>query len=276
MAIQNSVFTNPSAFTALRSLNTVNRRLDITQNRVSTGLRVSSSLDDASAFAVAQGIRGELRALETINQGLNNSKAVGKVAVAGATAVSNILIDIRQKVTELANSSISTSQRAIITADFNQLMSQAGSFIANASYNGFTLLRSNGASVSTLANLQGTSLTLTVRNNVDNWTRSLAGAAIATAANAQSVLLYQYTSMETEVSASLGALGAEVRSLELQTTFLEELRDTSDEGLGNIVDADLARESAKLTSQQIQQELSLQTLQIANDRPSTILSLFRR
>ena len=189
MAIQNSVFTNPSAFTALRSLNTVNRRLDITQTRVSTGLRVSSSLDDASAFAVAQGIRGELRALETINQGLNNSKAVGKVAVAGATAVSNILIDIRQKVTELANSSISTSQRAIITADFNQLMSQAGSFIANASYNGFTLLRSNGASVSTLANLQGTSLTLTVRNNVDNWTRSLAGAAIATAANAQSVLL---------------------------------------------------------------------------------------
>ena len=276
MAIQNSVFTNPSAFTALRSLNTVNRRLDITQNRVSTGLRVSSSLDDASAFAVAQGIRGELRALETINQGLNNSKAVGKVAVAGATAVSNILIDIRQKVTELANASISTSQRAIITADFNQLLSQAGSFISNASYNGFTLLKSNGASVSTLANLQGTSLTLSVRNNVDNWARSLAGATIATAANAQSVLLYQYTSMESEVSAALGALGAEVRSLELQTTFLEELRDTSEEGLGNIVDADLARESAKLTSQQIQQELSLQTLQIANDRPSTILSLFRR
>ena len=276
MAIQNSVFTNPSAFTALRSLNTVNRRLDITQNRVSTGLRVSSSLDDASAFAVAQGIRGELRALETINQGLNNSKAVGKVAVAGATAVSNILIDIRQKVTELANASISASQRAIIVADFNQLMSQAGSFISNASYNGFTLLKSNGASVSTLANLQGTSLTLTRQRDVDNWTRSLAGAAIATAANAQSVLLYLYTSMESEVSSALGALGAEVRSLELQTTFLEELRDTSEEGLGNIVDADLARESAKLTSQQIQQELSLQTLQIANDRPSTILSLFRR
>ena len=276
MAIQNSVFTNPSAFTALRSLNTVNRRLDITQTRVSTGLRVSSSLDDASAFAVAQGIRGELRALETINQGLNNSKAVGKVAVAGATAVSNILIDIRQKVTELANASISASQRAIIVADFNQLMSQAGSFISNASYNGFTLLRSNGESVSTLANLQGTSLTLTRQRDVDNWTRSLAGATIATAANAQSVLLYQYTSMESEVSSALGALGAEVRSLELQTTFLEELRDTSEEGLGNIVDADLARESAKLTSQQIQQELSLQTLQIANDRPSTILSLFRR
>ena len=82
--------------------------------------------------------------------------------------------------------------------------------------------------------------------------------------------------METEVSSALGALGAEMRSLEFQSTFLEELRDTSEEALGNIVDADLARESAKLTSQQIQQQLSLQTLQIANDRPSTILSLFRR
>jgi flagellin len=276
MAIQNSVFTNPSAFTALRSLNTVNRRLDVTQNRVSTGLRVSSSLDDASAFAVAQGIRGELRALESVTQGLNNSKAVGKVAVTGATAVSNILIDIRQKITELANASISASQRTIIKADFDQLLSQAGSFISNASYNGFTLLRSNGASVSTLANLQGGSLTLSVQNDVDNWARSLARATIGTAANAQSVLAYQFTTMQSTVSAALGALGAEVRSLELQTNFLEELRDTSDEGLGNIVDADLARESAKLTSQQIQQELSIQTLQIANDRPSTILGLFRR
>jgi flagellin len=276
MAIQNSVFTNPSAFTALRALNSVNRRLDVTQNRVSTGLRVSSSLDDASAFAVAQGIRGELRALESISQGLNNSKAVGKVAVTGATAVSNLMIDMRQKLTELANSSISTSQRTIITADFNELMSQAGSFIANASYNGFALLRSTGANVSTLANLAGGSLTLSAQINVDRWAGSLAKAVVATAANAQSVIAYQFTSMESTVAAALGTLGAEVRSLEQQTVFLQELRDTSDEGLGNIVDADLARESAKLTSQQIQQELSVQTLSIANDRPQTILNLFRR
>ena len=275
MSINNSVFTNASAFTALRSLNKINQRLDTTQGRVSTGLKVASSLDDASAFAVAQGIRGEIRALDSVIQGLNNSKAVGKVAVAGATAVSNLLIDIRQKLTELANSSISASQRTIIQNDFAELVSQAANFVANATYNGFELLTSDAGSVNTLANLGGGQLALTAQPNVKLLINSLAAGTTATAVNAQSVISIQFTNLQTAVASALGTIGAEVRALEQQTGFLEELRDTTQIGLGNIVDADLARESAKLTSQQIQQELSVQTLSIANTRPNTILSLFR-
>ena len=275
MSINNSVFTNASAFTALRSLNKINERLDTTQGRVSTGLKVASSLDDASAFAVAQGIRAEVRALDSVIQGLNNSKAVGKVAVAGATAVSNLMIDIRQKLTELANSSISASQRTIIQRDFTELVSQAANFVSNATYNGFALLTSGAATVNTLANLAGGQLSLTAQGNVKLFINSLAGATTTTAVNAQSVIVGQFNDLETSVAQALGTLGAEVRALDLQTGFLEELRDTTTIGLGNIVDADLARESAKLTSQQIQQELSVQTLSIANTRPNTILSLFR-
>ena len=276
MSLNNSVFTNASAFTALRSLNKINQRLDTTQGRVSTGLKVASSLDDASAFAVAQGIRGEIRALDSVIQGLNNSKAVGKVAVAGATAVSNLMIDIRQKLTELANSSISASQRTIIQNDFAELVSQAANFVANATYNGFELLTSGATSVNTLANLGGGQLALTAQPNVKLLINSLAAGTTATAVNAQSVISIQFTNLQTAVASALGTIGAEVRALEQQTGFLEELRDTTQIGLGNIVDADLARESAKLTSQQIQQELSVQTLSIANTRPNTILSLFRR
>ena len=272
----NSIFTNPSAFQALRALNSVNRRLDITQNRVSTGLKVAGALDDASAFSVAQGIRGELRAIESITQGLNNSRALGKVAVTGATAVSNILIDVRQKLTELSNASNSAAQFTLIKSDFDQLLSQAGSFIQNAQYNGINLLKSTATSVATIANVSGTSLTLSAQLVVDRLAGSLAKATIGTAANAQSVLLFQYATFQTQIAASLGTLGSEVKALELQTTFLSELRDVGEEGLGNVVDADLARESAKLTSQQIQQELAIQTLSIANDRPQAILSLFRR
>jgi flagellin len=272
----NSIFTNPSAFQALRALNSVNRRLDLTQNRVSTGLKVAGALDDASAFSVAQGIRGELRALEAITQGLNNSRALGKVAITGATAVSNILIDVRQKLTELANDTNSTAQFNIIKADFDELLSQAGNFIQNAQYNGVNLLTSTAASISTLANVSGTSLTLSTQLVIDRFAGSLAGATLGSSLNAQSVLLAEYASFQTQIAASLGTLGSEVKALEKQTIFLSELRDIGEEGLGNVVDADLARESAKLTSQQIQQELAVQTLSIANDRPQTILSLFRR
>ena len=224
---------------------------------------------------MAQGIRGEIRALDSVIQGLNNSKAVGKVAVAGATAVSNLLIDIRQKLTELANSSISASQRTIIQNDFAELVSQAANFVANATYNGFELLTSGASSVNTLANLGGGQLALTAQPNVKLLINSLAAGTTTTAVNAQSVISIQFTNLQTAVASALGTIGAEVRALEQQTGFLEELRDTTQIGLGNIVDADLARESAKLTSQQIQQELSVQTLSIANTRPNTILSLFR-
>ncbi|MBO6559998.1 MAG: hypothetical protein JJ959_05650 [Nisaea sp.] len=274
MAIQNSVLTNPSSFVALRTLNGINRSLDTTQNRVSTGLKVAGALDDASNFAIAQGIRAELKAIDAVTQGLNNAKGIGKVAIAGVTGISNLLSDIRGKLTELANEGITTAQRDILEADFNELVSQAANFIANASFNGVNLINSGAGSVNTLSNLAGGLLTLTAQSAVTTQVNTIATAALTSATNAQSVIANEFSNLESVVNTALGALGAEVRALNLQTTFLEEIRDATDEGLGNIVDADLARESARLTSLQVQQQLSTQTLSIANQRPQTLLGLF--
>ena len=95
MAVQNSINTNSSAFIALRTLNSVNRNLDQTQNRVSTGLKIAGALDDASNFSIAQGIRGELKAIGAVTQGLNNAKGIGKVALAGTTGISDLLQTVR-------------------------------------------------------------------------------------------------------------------------------------------------------------------------------------
>lgn len=274
MAIQNSVLTNPSSFVALRTLNSINRQLDVTQNRVSTGLKVPGAVEDASNFAIAQGIRADLRALDAVTQGLNNAKGIGNVAIAGVTGISNLLTDIRGKLTEMANEGITTAQRGILTSDFNELVSQAANFIANASFNGVNLLNSSATSVNTLSNLAGGLLTLTAQSAVNTQVGSLAVATLGTATNAQSVIVNQFSNLESAVNTALGSLGAEVRALNLQTSFLDTIRDTTDEGLGNIVDADMARESARLTSLQVQQQLSTQTLGIANQRPQTLLGLF--
>jgi len=276
MAVSNSVNTNPSAFTALRTLNSINRNLDTTQNRVSTGLKVAGALDDASNFSIAQGIRGEVKALGAVSQGLNTAKGVGKVALAGATGLSDLLTDIRSKLTELSNEGITTAQRNTLSADFDALLSQAASFIDNAVFNGVNLLDTAIASpdVNTLSNLNGGTLTL---SGQDLRTRTLSLAAVSTgsASAAQAVISTQYSVLESVVNTALGSLGAEVRALELQTTFLESITDSFEEGLGNIVDADLARESARLTALQVQQQLSVQTLGIANQRPQSLLGLFR-
>ena len=274
MAIQNSVLTNPSSFVALRTLNSINRGLDTTQNRVSTGLKVAGALDDASNFAISQGIRAELKAIDAVTQGLNNAKGIGNVAIAGVTGISNLLADIRGKLTELANEGITTTQRNILQSDFNELVSQAANFISNSAFNGVNLIESGAGTVNTLSNLAGGLLTLTSQSAVNTQVGSLAGVTLGTATNAQSVIANNYSNLESVVNTALGSLGAEVRALNLQTSFLEEIRDATDEGLGNIVDADLARESARLTSLQVQQQLSTQTLGIANQRPQTLLGLF--
>ena len=276
MAVQNSINTNSSAFIALRTLNSVNRNLDQTQNRVSTGLKIAGALDDASNFSIAQGIRGELKAIGAVTQGLNNAKGIGKVALAGTTGLSNLTADIRQKITELSNEGITTQQRSILTNDFNQLLSQAANFIDNAVFNGVNLLDTAIASPSivTLSNLNGGTLTL---SNADLRTEvnALAIASVGSASSAQAVITTQFNALESTVNDALGSLGAEVRALELQTQFLEQISDATSEGLGNIVDADLARESARLTALQVQQQLSIQTLGIANQRPQSLLGLFR-
>jgi flagellin len=276
MAVQNSINTNVGSFVALRNLNSVNRNLDVVQNRVSTGLKVSGALDDASNFSIAQGIRGELKAIGAVTQGLNNAKGIGKVAIAGTTAVSDLLQNVRTKLTELSNEGITTAQRAILRDDFNQLLSQAANFIDNATFNGVNLLDTGTLStnINTLSNLAGGTLTLTAQD-LRTQVVTLAGATVADASAAQNVLANEYANLESVVNTALGSLGAEVRALDLQTSFLEQISDATEEGLGNIVDADLARESARLTSLQVQQQLSIQTLGIANQRPQILQGLFR-
>jgi len=275
MAIQNSAITNTGAMIALRTMNGINRSLDVTQNRISTGLKVAGALDDASNFAISQGIRGELKSYDSVTQGLNNSKGVGKVALAGVTGISNLLSDVRAKLTELSNEAITTAQRAILKSDFNGMMSQAANFVANATFNSFNLLKSSAKDINTISNLTGSSLKLTKQSGVRTSIGSLAGLTIATAANAQSALAGSFATLQATVNTALGTLGKEVRALNLQTQFLEEIRDATTEGLGSIVDADLARESARLTSLQVQQQLSTQGLGIANQRPQSLLGLFR-
>ena len=281
--MSNSIVTNPEAFVALRNLERTNEKLSRTQERLSTGLKVTSATDDASNFAIAQGVRGDVRALSAITQGLNNSKGIGEIALAGVTAISDLLQDIRQKLTELANGGLTTAQGVIVKADFDKLMSQAYGFVSNSNFNGRNLLISDATNVNTISNLNGTNLTLTARSGsnsgVTHLIRSLAGATLGTtgaatdAVNAQSVIALQYSALETEINTSLGALGAEIRALKFQTDFLTTVNDSTEIGLGNIVDADLARESAELTALQVRQQLGVQVLGIANQQPQILLNL---
>jgi len=274
MPIQNSINTNIGAFVALQNLNSVNSRLDVVQNRVSTGLKVNNAVDDASSFAIAQGVRGNLKAFEAVSQGLANGRGVAAVTLAGSTAISDLLGDIQKKITEGQNAGNTTEQQQILNADFSNLVSQINTFITNATYNGRNLLSAQSTSINVIANVDGT--TLTIRSNSAFATQSaLLGAQNLSSTIGAFRALSALFQAQSTINSVLGNLGADTRTLNFQETFITKLTDAVSEGLGAIVDADLAKESSRLQALQVQQQLSVQTLNIANQKPQGLLSLFR-
>jgi len=278
-----SIRTNPESLTALRNLNAAGSRVAEVGRQVSTGLEVQGAKDDASNFAIAQGLRSDTRAIGAIIQGLNNAKGIAKVGLAGATAVSDLMTSIRQKITEGSNEGNTTQQQQILQNDYVELVEQMRQILENAEFNGvnitietaipFNLVVGTVRDVEVLSNLDGGTLTLNGQR-LDLTYALLANEDISTPANAMNALTV-FEQEEERVATALGSLGADLRALDLQVEQLQATLDATDEGLGNIVDADMSRASAELTAAQVRQQLAVQTQGVANQAPQIILGLFQ-
>jgi flagellin len=266
----NSVNTNMGALVALRNLDSTNRVLDRTQDRVSTGYKVIGAKDNASSFAIAEGLRANLKGFTAVQQALANGKGIGEVAIAGATKLSSLLQDMKAKVLEGMNAGNTSSQQSILAADFVEMKAQFATFIANSSYNGKNLLMASASDAVVISTISGGTLSVTNQSAIGG----LTFGAMTTTATAASALV-DVDAAITSVGTALGSLGADVKSLSNQQDFLKTLSDATTEGLGSIVDADLAEESAMLQSLQVKQQLGVQALSIANGAPQILLSLFR-
>jgi flagellin len=278
----NSIITNAAAAVALQNLSHVNGHLDVVQNRVATGLKVSGAVEDASSFAIAQGTRGTLKAYSAVSQGLANARGVSTVALAAMDAFVATWTDLKKKIVEGLNPANTTEQQALLEADYQDMLAGTRNILQGAAYNGtnilievaipFNLVVGSVNDVNIPANIDGSTLALRGQRMDLYWALQNA-ENISTTAAAQAAL----TAWETNfplVMEGLAQLGADRRALEAQDTFIQRLTDATSEGLGSIVDADMGKESARLTAIQAKQQLSVQTLGIANARPNVLLGLF--
>ena len=294
--VNNSIYTNPSAFTALQNLSVINRKLEVSQRAISSGLKVASATDNTSSFAIAQGIRGEIAAIEATNKTVTKMKGIVDYNLAAAEGISNLVGELKAKLTELQDTTLSSSQRTQTVSDFNNLLSQAKDFARGAANldqvgGAFVDLFSSGGTVA-VADISvdinpgisgivtSASASITVSHDVTvavfNRLSSLqTSARTATAANATSTITTDFVTFEGEVAAALGHLGGKSEQLAARAQFLEAVKGSRQELLGSYVDADLAAESAKLTALQVQQQLAVQAVGIANQRPQSLLGLFR-
>ena len=274
----NSVHTNNSAAIALQNLTRTNDRLGDVQGRISTGLKVQGAKDNAAIWAIAQGQRADVGALSAVKQSLDRATSVADVALSAGESISDLLNQLKEKVVAAKDSSLKTQSRQLLDNDFKALLRALSSQVSNASFDGGNLL--NGSlttGIKFLANADASSfVTLTAKD------LSLGGAIIELALSdslltltGASQALTRLDDSITQLNAALGSIGAQAKQIEAHNNFVTKLVDTLESGIGNLVDADLAKESARLQALQVQQQLGAQSLSIANQAPQIILSLFR-
>ncbi|WP_296817885.1 flagellin [Brevundimonas sp.] len=273
----NSVNTNAGAMIALQNLQRTNSELATVQDRINTGRKVNSAKDNGAVWAIAQSQRAEVSSLNAVKDSLQRGQSAVDVAISAGESISDLLIQLKEKALAAKDTSLDTAARTALNEDFKSIRDQIAKVVSNAEFNGVNMLKSGGTTFKALANADGSStidvaaetlklsgakVTITTTEVIDTVTK--AGAALT-----------KIDASIANVSASLARLGTGSKSLETHLNFVSKLQDTLEAGVGNLVDADLAKESARLQALQTKQQLGVQALSIANTSSSILLGLFR-
>jgi len=280
MPIQ-SINTNSGSIIALQNLNSVTGQLQSVQNQISTGLAVSGPKDNGAVWGIAQNIRASVGALDSVKQSLQRAQSTVDVAVSAGQTISDLLNQIKSKALAGADTSLDTVSRKALNNDVTALISQIQKITSTADFNGTNIIKTNGASIYALANAAGTTK-LTVQglllgvggSSTTTGVTFTASASFTTATTAATFLSLVNTSIN-QVNASVAKLGTGSNAVATQLNFISALQDSLTQGIGNLVDADVAKASSQLTALQAKQQLSVQALSIANSSKTALLGLFR-
>jgi len=306
-----SLITNTGAMNALNSLRSVNKGLETTQNRISTGLKVNSAKDNAAYYQISETMKGDSSAYASINEGLTLTKNSVATARLGAENFQELASQFEERVAFAQGAKGGYGE---IEKELTELVKQMTATVEQSTFNGDDMVNADviaaGVPAGTIVAATGvvtpTTNAVETRNIVTGVSRGsgsfdvttmeietvdLAGllsdfSAMATGfeANAKSAtdgetfLQGVLVSAETALASATDAatsLGLAEASIEGQQEFLTKLADNIDSGVGSMIDADMEKEAAKLQALQVQQQLATQALSIANSAPQSVLSLFQ-
>ena len=274
----NSVNTNQGAMIALQNLNTTNKELGVVQNRINTGQKISSAKDNGAIWAIAQNQRAESASLNSVVSSLQRGQSVADVAMSAGTAISDILVQMKEKVLAATEAGLSTASKQALSDEYTALRDQINTIANNATFDGVNLISATTVNSSSIKSIANADATATI--DIDHVDLSKSNAKIAATLTSLTGTVNSADVKEVEdaiqdISSALSKLGTGAKALDTHMTNVMKLQDTLDAGVGNLVDADLAKESAKLQALQTKQQLGVQALSIANQSSSTLLGLFR-
>ncbi|EKF41574.1 flagellin-like protein [Nitratireductor indicus C115] len=287
-----SIMTNTSAMVALQSLKATNKAMDVTQGRISTGYRVAEASDNAAYWSIATTMRSDNKALSAVQDALG--LGAGKIDTA-YTAMNDALGAVDSIKAKLVTArGASAENQSKIQEEIKILLDQIKSSATGASYAGTNILATDDTGTMEVVASYNRSATGTVTVgtiSIDLASIKLFAAGGLPGGIADDVMLIDIvtngtdadidgylTDIETalsDISNAAANLGAAKTRLDLQKDFVSNLMDSIERGVGQLVDADMNEESTRLQALQVQQQLGIQALSIANQNAQSILALFK-
>ena len=270
----NSINTNAGALIALQNLNSTSSELQATQQRINTGKKIASAKDNGAIWATARTQSANADSLNAVKDSLQRGQSTIDVALAAGDTITDLLGKMKEKALAASDTSLNTASFNALVSDFNSLRDQITKAATNAKFNGVSVADGATTKLTFLANSDGSGFTVSAKTLSLDGLGLSAGSTFTDAASAKTMITSIDNAIQTATN-KLASLGTSSSGLDTHLTFIGKLQDSLNAGVGNLVDADLAKESAKLQSLQTKQQLGVQALSIANQSTSSILSLFR-
>lgn len=272
-----SILTNNSAMVALQNLKSINSGLAKTQNEISTGKAVSSAKDNSAIWAISKVMESDVSGFKAITESLALGESTVAVASSGAEQITEILKEMKQKVVAATGENV---DHAKITADVNELKAQVTSIISASQFNGSNLLNTDGGDITVLSSLDRDNTGAVTASNITvasvDFEASLDLTSIdVTSSDAADGSLAEIEALIQIAVDGAASLGASSKRINDQNNFVSKVMDSMKSGIGSMVDADMEEASARLQALQVQQQLGIQSLSIANKAPQALMSLFR-
>ncbi|MFK0162998.1 flagellin [Rhizobium sp. NPDC090279] len=304
-----SILTNDAAMSALQTLRSINTNLQETQSRVSSGYKVAKAADNAAYWSIATTMRSDNSALSAVSDALGLGAAKVDTAY---TAMDNAITVVQQIKDKLVAATENSVSKADVQEEVTQLQQQLESIAQSASFSGQNwMYAANGASASVVSSFvrnnngtvsvnstsyafdtssQGNVLFGANSSGTIDTSSGILGSKLTISGKAYSVFSLDITNMTggdigkamnlvqgalNALNSTASQLGSLSTRIDLQTSFVSTLRDTIDSGVGKLVDADMEEESSRLSALQTQQQLAIQSLQIANTSAQNVLALFK-
>jgi flagellin len=270
----NSINTNAGALVALQNLNSTNTELGIVQQRINTGKKVGTAKDNGAIWAMSKNQTATANSLNAVKDSLQRGQSTIDVALAAGDTITDLLGKMKEKALAASDTSLNTASFNALQADFHSLRDQIEKAAGNAKFNGVSIADGKTTKLTFLANTDGSGFTVNAKSLTLAGIGLTTGETFTDAATAKAEIAKIDKAIGTATN-KLASLGTSSTGLDTHLTFVGKLQDSLEAGVGNLVDADLAKESARLQSLQTKQQLGIQALSIANSSSSSILSLFR-